>query len=311
MEVVYRRCCGLDIHKNVVVACCVGKRGKKEIRSFGTMTDDLLDLCGWLKENKVEAVAMESTASFWKPVFNLLEEEGIHAILANARHIKNVPGRKTDVKDSEWIADLLKHGLLKASFVPVREKRELKELVRYKNSIIEERAREYNRLDKVLQGANIKLSSVASSMDTKSGMDMCRAIAKGEFDPEVLSLMAKGSMKSKTEELKRALKGQIKPHQQMIIDSMLNHISALTAQIGSLDEEIDKRMSEEKEIIEALDEISGVGKDSAQVIISEIGTDMSQFPSSKHLSAWAGLAPGNNESAGKKKEAKREKEIKH
>jgi transposase len=271
------------------------------------MTDELLSLCGWLKEKEVEATAMESTASYWKPIFNLLEAESVPAILVNAQHIKNVPGRKTDVKDSEWIANLLRHGLLKASFVQDREKRELKELVRYKNSIIEERAREYNRLDKVLQGANIKLSSVASSLETKSGMDMCKAIAKGEFDPEVLSGMARGTMKSKTSELKRALKGQIKPHQQMIIDSMLNHISSLNVQIESLDDEIDKRMSDEKELIEALDEISGVGKDSAKVIISEIGTDMSQFASAKHLTAWAGLSPGNNESAGKKKKSKTRK----
>jgi transposase len=262
------------------------------------MTDDLLGLCGWLKENEVEQVAMESTGSFWKPIFNLLESEEIPAILVNAAHIKAVPGRKTDVIDSEWIANLLMHGLLKASFVQNREKRELKELVRYKSSIIEERAREYNRLDKVLQGANIKLSSVASSMETKSGLEMCKAIANGEFNPEILSSMAKGSMKSKTSELKRALRGLIKPHQQMIIGSMLDHIEALTGQIKELDSEIDKRMTDEKALIKALDEISGVGEDSAKVILSEIGTDMSQFPSAKHLTAWAGLSPGNNESAG-------------
>jgi transposase len=307
MEVLYGRCCGLDIHKNIVVACCVDEHGKKEIRSFGTMTDDLLGLCGWLKEKGVETVAMESTASYWKPIFNLLESEEIPAILVNAAHIKAVPGRKTDVKDSEWIANLLRHGLLKASFVPKREKRELKELVRYKDSMIEERAREYNRLDKVLQGANIKLSSVASSMETKSGLEMCKAIANGEFDPEVLSGMAKGSMKSKTDELKRALRGLIKPHQQMIIGSMLDHIGALNRQIEELDSEIDKRMIDEKELIEAIDEISGVGEDSAKVILSEIGTDMSQFPSAKHLTAWAGMSPGNNESAGKKKRGKTRK----
>jgi transposase len=307
MEVVYGRCCGFDIHKDIIVACCVNGHGEKEIRSFGTMTDDLLGLCGWLKENEVEMVAMESTASYWKPIFNMLEMEGIPAILVNAQHIKRVPGRKTDVKDAEWTADLLRHGLLEPSFVQKREDRELKELVRYKNSMTEERAREYNRLDKILQGANIKLSSVASSMNTQSGMEMCKAIAKGECNPDVLAKMAKGSMKSKEGELKRALRGFIRPHQQMIIDSMLKHISTLTEQIDELGEEIDRRMHEEEAILSLLDGISGVGKDSAQVIVSEIGTDMSRFPSSKHLVSWAGLSPGKNESAGKKKHAKTRK----
>jgi transposase len=246
---------------------------------------------------------MESTGSYWKPVFNLLEVEGIPAILVNAQHIKNVPGRKTDVKDSEWIADLLQHGLLKPSFVQCREDRETKELVRYRTSMVEERAREYNRLDKILQGANIKLSSVASNMHTKSGMDMVHAIAGGELDEKVLSKMARGTMKAKREELERALKGLIQPHQQMIIRSMLSHIEALDVQIAALDEEIGQRLSDKKDIVEALDEICGVGEQSAQVIIAEMGTDMSRFPSAKRLSSWAGVSPANHESAGKTKRA--------
>jgi transposase len=200
MEILYERCCGIDIHKSVAVACVIVK-GEKEIRTYSTMTDDLLQLCGWLKEEGIQMVAIESTGSYWKPVYNLLEVEEIPVILVNAQHIKNVPGRKTDVKDAEWIADLLKHGLLKKSFVPKREGRELKELTRYRTSIVEERAREYNRLDKVLQGANIKLSSVASTLDTKSGLAMCRAIIEGTTDENVLAAMAKGKMKSKEEEL--------------------------------------------------------------------------------------------------------------
>jgi transposase len=227
--------------------------------------------------------------------------EGIPTILVNAQHIRNVPGRKTDVKDAEWIADLLKHGLLKKSFVPKREGRELKELTRYRASIVEERAREYNRLDKVLQGANIKLSSVASTIDTKSGFEMLRAIIEGITDEHVLAAMSKGRMKSKEEELQRALKGLIQPHQRLMLKSMLTHIDALNEQIAELGKEIEQRLSEESDLIELLDEITGVGKQSAQVIIAEIGTDMEQFPSAEHLASWAGLCPGNHESAGKKK----------
>ena len=307
MEVVYGRCCGMDIHKDLVVACCVTGRNKKETRSFGTMTGDLLVLCGWLKENKVEMVAMESTASYWKPVFNLLEIEGVPAILVNAQHIKNVPGRKTDVKDAEWIADLLRHGLLKASFVQDRDARELKELVRYCDKLTEERARQYNRLDKILQGANIKLSSVSSRMNTQSAMEMCKAIAAGELTPEILASMAKGTMKSKKAELERALQGFIQPHQQMMIGSILEHIAWLTRQIGIIGEEIDRRMQDVACVVEALDGVTGIGKDSARAIIAEMGTDMSVFPSAKHLCSWAGLAPGKNESAGKKKGAKAKK----
>jgi transposase len=205
------------------------------------------------------------------------------------------------VKDAEWIADLLKHGLLKKSFVPKRDGRELRELTRYRTSIVEERAREYNRLDKVLQGANIKLSSVASAIDTKSGLAMCRAISEGITDKHVLAAMAKGTMKSKEEDLLQALNGLIQPHQRLMLRTMLSHIESLNAQIAELDSEIEQRLSGEVELIELLDEITGVGKQSAQVIVAEIGTDMEQFPSAEHLASWAGLCPGNHESAGKKK----------
>jgi transposase len=307
MEVFYERCCGFDIHKRTVVACVLITGQKKEIRTYGTMTGDLLELCEWLKERGAQMVAMESTASYWKPVFNLLEAEGIPAMLVNAQHIKAVPGKKTDMKDAEWIAKLLRHGLVKGSFVQPREDRETKELVRYRGSVIEERAREYNRIDKVLQGANIKLSSVASSLETKSGADMVRAIADGELRPETLARMARGTMKSKTEELERALTGLIRPHQQMMLGSMPDHIEYLTRQIGMLDAEIAKRLEDKRDIIGALDEIAGIGERTAQVIVSEIGTDMSQFPSAEHLASWAGMCPGQNESAGKRKRGKTRK----
>jgi len=306
MEVIHERCCGLDIHKSMIAACVLISGKKKEIRTFGTMTGDLLELCGWLKQLGIQMVAMESTGSYWKPIFNIMEVEEVPAILVNAQHIKAVPGRKTDVKDSEWIAKLLRHGLLKASFVQPRKDRETKELVRYRGSIIEERAREYNRIDKVLQGANIKLSSVAG-IDTKSGMEMIDSIADGKFEPEMLAQMAKGTMRSKIDKLQKALTGLIQPHQQMLLRSMLNHIDALTQQISDLDAEIKKRLEDVQDIIEALDGITGVGETTAQVIISEIGSDMSHFPSAENLSSWAGMSPGQNESAGKRKRGKTRK----
>ena len=306
MEVIYERCCGLDIHKASITACVIDG-SKKEIRTFGTMTDDLLQMTAFLRERGVEMTAMESTGSFWKPIFNIMEVEGIPAILVNAAHIKNVPGRKTDVKDAEWIADCLKHGLLRASFVKPRDQRELCELIRYRLSMIEERAREYNRMGKVLEGANIKLTSVTSKMDTVSGMNMVRALSEGVVDPELLASMAKGTLRSKMNELERALNGLIQPHQQMILKAMLEHIEQLSKLIEALDNEIEKRMSQDVELIEALDEITGVGKISAQTIIAEIGTDMSRFATADNLASWACICPGNNESAGKKKSGKTKK----
>jgi len=303
MDVVYERCCGLDIHKATITACVIVGR-KKEIRTFGTMTDDLLLMTAFLRELDIQMTAMESTGSFWKPIFNIMEVEGIPAILVNAAHIKNVPGRKTDVKDAEWIADCLKHGLLTASFVKPRDQRELCELIRYRGSMIEERAREYNRMGKVLEGANIKLTSVASKIDTVSSMNMVKALCEGVIDADVLASLAKGTMRSKENELKRALNGLIQPHQQMILKAMLNHIEQLSGLIAELDVEIDKRMSQDVELVDALDGITGVGRVSAQTIIAEIGTDMSRFPSANHLASWACMCPGNNESAGKKKSGK-------
>ncbi len=307
LEVVYRRCYGLDVHKNVVVACSVSAYGQKSVKSFGTMTGSLIELCEWLKAENVEMVAMESTASYWKPIFNLLEMEGIPAMLVNAQHVKNLPGRKTDIKDSEWLAMLLRVGLLKASFVPNREHRELRELVRYRKSIVEERSREYCRMDKVLQGANIKLSSVAGSMDTVSGTLMIKAMVSGEDNMAVLASLAKGTMINKRDQLERALKGYIQPHQRMILKSMVDHIESLGRQIDVLDAEISKRLNDREDLVNRLCEVPGIGKQSAQTLIVEVGTDMDQFPDHKHLASWAGLCPSNNESAGKKKRGKQRK----
>lgn len=300
MEVVYERCCGMDVHKDSITACVMSGR-KKEIKTFGTVTDELIELVDWLQAWNVQCVAMESTGVYWKPVYNLLEMEEIKTVVVNAQHIKAVPGRKTDVKDAEWIADLLKHGLLKGSYVPSREQRELKELVRYRRSVIEERAREVSRLQKVLEGANIKLGSVVSNIDGISARQMLDAIIEGQTDVNILSGMARGKLKSKEEALQRALKGFIGPHQRMILKSMRQHIDFLAEELKKLDEEIKERMRPFEGQVKRLDAISGVGERSAQTILAEIGTDMSAFPSAGHLASWAGMCPGNNESAGKKR----------
>jgi len=299
METVYEKACGIDVHKDLIVSCVIVK-GRRQIRSFGTMTRDLLELTAWLKETGCQMTAMESTGSYWKPVYNLLEAEGIPAMVVNAQHIKNVPGRKTDVKDSEWIADLLRHGLLRASYIPARDQRELRELVRYRKSMIEERAREFNRVQKVLEGANIKLGSVVSNIEGKSATAMIDAIVSGNTDPDELSELAKGSLKEKKAELAKALQGVIGSHQRMILGAMRQHIRVLDSLIESLDAEIAGRLAAQSELLEAIETIPGVGERSAQVILAEIGWDMSVFPTAHHLASWAGVCPGNNESAGKK-----------
>jgi transposase len=309
MEVLYERCCGLDIHKKKIVACIITGRGKSEIRTFGTMTDDILASIDWLRKEGCQCVAMESTGSFWKPVYNLLEMEGIETLVVNAQHIKTVPGRKTDIKDAEWIADLLRHGLLKGSFIQNREQRELKELVRYRRSILDERAREINRIQKVLEGANIKLSSVVTDIMGVSAREMLNALANGEANPQNLAMKARGNMKSKTSQLESALKGIVGEHQKFMLAIQLKHIENLENEIVQMDEEIAKRMRPYENEVKIIDEITGVGIRSAQTIISEIGVDMSRFPTAAHLASWAGMCPGNNESAGKKKVLKPERVI--
>jgi len=306
MDVVYTHVCGLDVHKKNVVACVITPE-TKEIRTFSTMTDDLILLVDWIKNNGCTHVAMESTASFWKPIYNLLELEDIQTLVVNAKNIKNVPGRKTDVKDAEWIASLLRHGLLQGSFIPNRDQRELRELIRYRRSLIDERAREVNRIQKVLEGANIKLSSVASDVLGKSGRAMIEAMIAGEENPELLSELAQRRLKNKKEDLKRALNGLMGNHQKLMLAAQLRHIDYLDEEIGRLDEEIKRRMLPFEEDLELLDTIPGVARRTAETIAAEIGTNMDQFPSAAHLSSWAGLCPGQNESAGKRKSGKTRK----
>lgn len=306
MDVVYTHVCGLDVHKKNVVACVITPE-TKEIRTFSTMTDDLILLVDWIKSNGCTHVAMESTASFWKPIYNLLELEDIQTFVVNAKSIKNVPGRKTDVKDAEWIANLLRHGLLQGSFIPNRDQRELRELIRYRRSLIDERAREVNRVQKVLEGANIKLSSVASDVLGKSGRAMIEAMIAGEENPELLSELAQRRLKNKKAELQRALNGLIGNHQKLMLAAQLRHIDYLDEEIGRLDEEIKRRMLPFEEDLELLDTIPGVARRTAETIVAEIGTNMDQFPSAAHLCSWAGLCPGQNESAGKRKSGKTRK----
>ena len=300
MEVLYERCCGIDVHKNMLMVCIFMGARKKEIREFGTMTDDILELCSWIKETGCQAVAMESTGVYWKPVYNILESEGIETIVVNAQHIKAVPGRKTDVKDAEWIADLVRHGLVKASYVPNREQRELREMVRYRNEIVEERARELNRIQAVLEGANIKLSSVVSDISGKSSMAILHAIIQGTTDSKELSGLVKGSLMNKIPELRKALKGSIRFHQMQMLKLQMEHIDFLTKSIEGMDEDIKKKTESMNEYIELLDEIPGIGRRSAERIIAETGIEMKQFRNADHFASWAGLVPGCNESAGKK-----------
>lgn len=299
MEVIHERCCGLDVHKKLVVACVITPRAK-QIRSFGTMTRDLLSLADWLAQCQVTHVAMESTGVYWEPVYNLLEDD-FTLLLVNARHIKMVPGRKTDVKDAQWIAELLQHGLLKASFIPPRPQRQLRELTRYRRSVIRERAQVVNRIHKVLEGANIKLGAVATDIVGASGRAMLSALVSGETDPEVLADLAKGQLRDKIPALREALRGLIQHHQRFMLESQLRHLNFLEEEIARLDEEVESRLRPFEDAVQRLDQIPGIGQRTAQDVLAEIGTDMTPFPTAAHLASWAKLCPGNNESAGKRK----------
>jgi len=310
MQVVYERCCGMDVHKKTVSACAITPQGR-ETRTYGTFTDELLQALDWLRGLGVTHVAMESTGSYWKPIYNLLEAGGFEVLLVNARHIKQVPGRKTDIRDAEWIADLLRHGLLAASFVPDRDQRELRELIRYRRSLIEERSRELNRMEKVLQGANIKLSSVVSDISGVSSRSMIEAIISGIEEPWVLAALARGKLKRKADQLEQALCGLVGPHQQMMLSVQLKHLDFLDAQIAELDREIEERMLPFGEEMDLLRSMPGVGKTSSEEIVAEIGVDMDRFPGAGHLASWAGMCPGNHQSAGKRLSGKTTNGNKH
>jgi len=304
MDTLYPRCAGIDVHKANVVVCvrCADRPGKafEEIRTFSTMTADLLALAGWLASHGVTHVAMESTGVYWKPVFHILEG-GVQVILVNAEHIKQVPGRKTDVKDCQWIAQLLQHGLLKASFVPPQPTRELRDLTRQRTQLIQERSAAANRIQKVLEDANIKLASVATDVLGVSGRDMLEALIAGETDPEQLAQRARRRLRAKLPELRQALHGRVTEHHRFLLRMHLDHVTHLEALISRLGSRIEEALAPFAEARQRLETIPGVSQRVAETVLAEIGTNMDQFPSAGHLASWAGMCSGNNESAGKRR----------
>lgn len=303
MEILHTRCAGLDVHKKVVVATILvsDEHGQllKETRSFETMTASLLALSDWLTAYGITQVAMESTGEYWKPIYNILEEN-FEVWLVNAQHIKAVPGRKTDVKDSEWIAELLRYGLLKASFVPPKGQRELRELTRFRTTFIKERATLLNRLQKALESANIKLASVVTNIEGVSGRAILAALIEGQASPTAMADLAKGRLRAKREALEQSLVGRVQDHHRFILQELLCQIDSLDETIERFATKIQQYCRPFEAAIERLDTIPGVARETAEVIVSEIGVDMSRFPTANHLASWAGVAPGNHESAGKR-----------
>ena len=305
MEVIVERCAFLDVHRDTVMACArtPGQRGERreEVAEFGTTTSQLLELVDWLNERKVSLVGMEATGIYWKPVHWVLEGSVPEVWVINARHMRNVPGRKTDLADAVWGASLIEHGLVRPSFIPPEPFRALRDLTRYRKALAEERSREVQRLHKVLEDAGVKLSSVASHVLTKSGRAMIDALIAGERDPTVLAEMAKGVMRKKIPALQDALAGRFNDHHALIASAMLARIDQIDATIATLGERINELLDPYEAAVTLLVTIPGVSDRTAQVILAEIGADMSRFPTAGHLASWAGMCPGNNESAGKRK----------
>jgi transposase len=306
MEILYGRCCGLDVHKETVAACVLIRdagRVRKEKRIFGTTTKELLELADWLASHSVTHVGMESTSVYWKPVWNILEGL-VDITLVNPQHFKSVPGRKTDLKDGEWIGDLLQHGLLRKSFVPPRPIRDLRDLTRCRAMLAREKARLSSRIQKVLEDANIKLASVASDVLGTSGRDMLNAIVRGECDANVLAELARKRLRAKIPELRTALTGSVTDHHRFLLRQWLELLAAVESKISEFDLQIEDAMRPFAAAVETLISIPGVDRVAAWSLVAEIGVDMDQFPSAEHLASWAGVCPGNNESAGKRKSGK-------
>jgi len=310
METIHQRVAGLDIHKKNIVVCLrkTSSDGsvEEEIRTFATMTDDLLALGDWLSGQQATHVAMESTGVLWKPIWNILEGYDFQLQLVNARELKQVPGRKSDVRDCQWIAHLLACGLLRSSFVPERGQRQLRDLTRHRAQLQGEHTRCANRIHKVLEDANIKLSSVATDILGKSGRDILAALAAGHDDPAAMAELARGKLRKKIPELKRSLKGHVMEHHQFMLEQLLDHLALLEEQISRFDDRIAEvlRAFLDEETFQRLDQIPGVNRVTIENVVAEIGADMAQFPSAEHLASWAGLSPGNEESAGKRKRSR-------
>lgn len=303
MQVMYARCAGLDVHKKTVVACVMislpDGRVEKHSVTFGTMTPDLLALSDWLKNHQVTHVAMESSGVYWRPVYQLLEGQ-FTLLVANAQQVKRVPGRKTDVSDAEWLADLLRHGLIAPSFVPGQPQRELRELTRHRSNVISRRAQCVNEVHRTLEATNLKLGSVATDIMGVSAKDMLQHLLAGQSDPNVLAELARGVLRKKIPELRRALQGVVRPHQQLILSQLLAEIENCEEQTLALNSEITQRLQAEQEIIGRLDKIPGVNRKVAEVVIAELGTDTKRFGSASRACAWSGMCPANRQSGGRR-----------
>jgi transposase len=304
MEVMHPRCAGLDVHKETVVACAriaSGGKAVNEVRTFETTTKSLIALMEWLTAHGCTHVVMEATGIYWKPVWSILAEGGFELILANPGHVKNVPGRKTDVNDATWLSELLAHGLIRGSFVPELETQELRSLMRTRKQLTREKVSHTQRLQKTLEDANIKLDVVISNVIGHTGRAIIKALIGGETDPAKLAALADSRIKASQEKLRAALHGKVRRHHRFLLRLHLQQIDALDVAIAKIDREVDANLAPFRTATDLLSTISGVSTLSAQIIVSEIGTDMSRFPTAGHLVSWAGLCPGNNESAGKRK----------
>jgi len=310
MEVLYPHCAGLDVHKNTVVACVrhmANGAVRREVRTFNTTTKDLLALSDWLAGEGCTDIAMEATGVYWKPVWHILGDGEFALVLANAAHVKAVPGRKTDVNDAAWLADLLAHGLIRGSFVPDEQTQEMRNLLRTRKQLVRERSSHIQRLQKTLEDANIKLDSVISDVMGLSGRAMIEALIAGESDPDRLAELAHRRIKAPPEELREALRGRVHKHHRFLLRLHLSHIDAIDGAIADIDREVDANVEPFRTAIQLLTTIPGISELSARVILAEIGRDMHRFPSAGHLISWAGLCPKNDESAGKRRSTRMRK----